>query len=279
MGNRCDFPQSVKDLLCIGVSGHCSICGECTTWVNDDNNKKTNVGEAAHIEAASVGGPRYNPNQTEEQRSSYENGIWLCSNCHSKVDKDETKYTVDILRCYKNNAIMQARKNARELLEGKKNIGVADFGRTMLSLYSTLYSCQESIHEYITKLYKFSDAFFQEYRVANTFYTELSADIELRTHTIFPILSSIRSKLWGTRIPPLLNCIQEGRLYLTSSHEMEQNYLNIIGNCPVSDEEWWNFFIRIKDKYEEMNTLNTKLLTIYKEQFDLFYVDIAKENK
>ena len=41
------------------------------------------VGEAAHIYAASEGGPRFNPGMSEVERRSIENGIWLCSACHA----------------------------------------------------------------------------------------------------------------------------------------------------------------------------------------------------
>jgi hypothetical protein len=35
------------------------------------------------------GGPRYDPSQTEAVRHSAENGLWLCENCASLIDKDD----------------------------------------------------------------------------------------------------------------------------------------------------------------------------------------------
>ena len=56
-----------------------------------------NVGVAAHITAASPGGPRYDSTLTAEQRGSAENGIWLCKVCEALVDADSAHYRVEIL--------------------------------------------------------------------------------------------------------------------------------------------------------------------------------------
>jgi hypothetical protein len=45
------------------------------------------VGVAAHIRAASPGGPRYDAGQAEEDRISIENAIWLCEKCAALIDK------------------------------------------------------------------------------------------------------------------------------------------------------------------------------------------------
>jgi hypothetical protein len=59
------------------------------------------IGVAAHITAASVGGPRYDAGLTKEQRTDISNGIWLCCNCGKLIDSDESKYTPDLLRKWK----------------------------------------------------------------------------------------------------------------------------------------------------------------------------------
>ena len=73
-----------------------------------------NVGIAAHITAASPGGPRYCASMTTNERSSIDNGIWLCSNCSAMIDKDKKKYTVDLLHEWKR----QAEKNASDEITG-----------------------------------------------------------------------------------------------------------------------------------------------------------------
>jgi hypothetical protein len=55
-------------------------------------------GVICHIEAASEGGPRYNPLQDEMQRDDYSNLIIFCPNCHADVDKNPDKYSPSYLR-------------------------------------------------------------------------------------------------------------------------------------------------------------------------------------
>jgi len=100
---REDFPAHVKQALQNRVASRCSNpqCRAATAGPQVDNSKALNVGVAAHITAASEGGPRYDPSLTPEQRSCAENGIWLCQNCAKLVDNDPTRYTVDLLRSWK----------------------------------------------------------------------------------------------------------------------------------------------------------------------------------
>jgi hypothetical protein len=59
------------------------------------------TGIAAHIHAAALGGARYDPNQTPEERKSIENGVWLCSECNHTIDTDETIYSPSLLKQWK----------------------------------------------------------------------------------------------------------------------------------------------------------------------------------
>ena len=74
------------------------------------------IGEGAHICAASPGGVRYDPQQTSEERRSYDNGIWLCGTCHTKVDADPVTYSVSELRRIKSVAEAQARVSVSAVL-------------------------------------------------------------------------------------------------------------------------------------------------------------------
>ncbi len=61
-----------------------------------------NLGRVAHICAASVGGPRYNANQTSEERKSSNNGIFLCGGCSDLIDKDNgSGFSVEKLQGWK----------------------------------------------------------------------------------------------------------------------------------------------------------------------------------
>jgi hypothetical protein len=67
-----------------------------------------NVGEAAHITAAAPGGKRYDPSLTQEERRAASNGIWLCELCAKLIDTDEARFTVELLRRWKQDAEARA---------------------------------------------------------------------------------------------------------------------------------------------------------------------------
>lgn len=73
------------------MGGKCSNpnCRRETKGPHSNPQKRVSIGEAAHITAAAEGGPRYNPDLTPEERSSIENGIWLCKSCARMIDSDE----------------------------------------------------------------------------------------------------------------------------------------------------------------------------------------------
>ena len=101
--NRDDFSISTKELLANRVGRKCSNpnCRKLTCGANDDPSKIINIGVAAHICAAAKGGPRYNEKMSSEERKSPDNGIWLCQNCAKLIDSDTNRYTIDLLRAWK----------------------------------------------------------------------------------------------------------------------------------------------------------------------------------
>jgi len=111
---RDDFPLSIKELLAKRVAYRCSNqgCRKVTSGPQEDPTKAINIGVAAHITAASPGGPRFDPSLTPNERQATENGIWLCQSCAKLVDNDPIRYGVNILRQWKALAETTA---AREL--------------------------------------------------------------------------------------------------------------------------------------------------------------------
>ena len=101
--NRDDFSISTKALLANRVGLRCSNpnCRKLTCGANDDLSKITNIGVAAHICAAAKGGPRYNESMSAEERKASDNGIWLCQNCAKLIDSDTKRYTIELLRAWK----------------------------------------------------------------------------------------------------------------------------------------------------------------------------------
>lgn len=58
------------------------------------------VGQICHIEAANPGGPRYNPNSTDDDRRSVGNLMLLCYRHHKETD-DTTVFDVEFLKAMK----------------------------------------------------------------------------------------------------------------------------------------------------------------------------------
>lgn len=100
-------------------------CQKLTVGPNSNQVKHSNIGVAAHITAASEGGPRFNSELTVDQRKSINNGIWLCQTCSKLIDSDPQVYTIDILNAWKTqaefyaNTILKSRDNSAN----KINIG------------------------------------------------------------------------------------------------------------------------------------------------------------
>lgn len=100
---RDDFSLSTKELLAKRVAYRCSnpACRHVTSGPQIDSAKVVNIGVAAHITAASAGGPRFGPAMTPDERQGSENGIWLCQSCAKLVDNDPARYAVDVLNLWK----------------------------------------------------------------------------------------------------------------------------------------------------------------------------------
>ncbi len=103
---RDDFSKDTLDILAKRVGVRCSnpACHKPTTGPRTYPGKIVNIGVGAHITAATEGGPRYDPALTRTQRTSAENGIWLCQNCAKLVDNDPSRYSTDVLRTWKSEA-------------------------------------------------------------------------------------------------------------------------------------------------------------------------------
>lgn len=103
---RDEFPGSVRTVLGNRAGGVCSnpVCGCPTGGPHSDPTKSLNIGVAAHIAAASPGGPRFDANMSPQERSGIENGIWLCQSCAKLVDSDAQRFSVETLRRWKISA-------------------------------------------------------------------------------------------------------------------------------------------------------------------------------
>jgi len=82
------------------LSGNqCSFPG-CNNMMFDSNGNF--VGQICHIEAASKGGERFNPNMTNEERRDYSNLLLLCHSHHIETNKVDI-YPVEKMKIMKEN--------------------------------------------------------------------------------------------------------------------------------------------------------------------------------
>lgn len=120
---RDDFDKRTKDTLAKRAGFVCSNpqCRRATSGPHSDPTGTVNIGVAAHITAASPGGPRFDSGLTPAERRQITNGIWLCQSCAKLVDTDVGTFTVGILTQWK----AAAEQHARNLIEQKLRDGWA----------------------------------------------------------------------------------------------------------------------------------------------------------
>ena len=120
--------KSIK-LLWANAAGICSFdgCNERLTVEQAAEFAPHTLGEMAHIKGNKPGSNRYDANQSDEERDSYENLILLCPTHHTLIDKPENEsyYTVEKLHEMKikheesilNRLTMQEIDNIEQLLD------------------------------------------------------------------------------------------------------------------------------------------------------------------
>lgn len=80
-----------------GRSGNiCSFPG-CRVELAHEKKMNRVIGEEAHIKGEKDTAPRYDRNQTPEERESYENRILLCPTHHTEIDSDPLGWTEERL--------------------------------------------------------------------------------------------------------------------------------------------------------------------------------------
>ena len=101
--NRDDFNKPTIELLAKRVGYLCSNpgCSRPTVGANSDPDRASLIGVAAHITAASPGGPRYSSTLQGDERKHASNGIWLCQNCARLIDVDPGRFSVELLKDWK----------------------------------------------------------------------------------------------------------------------------------------------------------------------------------
>lgn len=115
MSERAEFTQSTRQIIAGRAGYRCSFpdCGVVTVGPGAEPSQTASVGVAAHIYAASTGGPRGNSGLSDDKLKSPENGIWLCETHAKLVDTNEGEdFPPALLISYKS---LHETKIAREM--------------------------------------------------------------------------------------------------------------------------------------------------------------------
>jgi hypothetical protein len=101
---RIEFKENTKWIIAGRAGYRCSFptCNRNTIGPGKEPYEVSCTGIAAHIFSASPGGPRGQGGLTGDELAQPENGIWLCSECANKVDKnDGGRFSSNSLLSYK----------------------------------------------------------------------------------------------------------------------------------------------------------------------------------
>ena len=129
------FKQSVIAILAKRAANRCASpeCGAVTSGPTIEPNGSVNVGEAAHIYGAHPGSARYDEKMASSDRSAITNAIWLCGNCHKKIDDDPSRYPPGLLfewqREHERQISEQIGKAAAEVRHRYEKRHLEEFGR------------------------------------------------------------------------------------------------------------------------------------------------------
>jgi hypothetical protein len=146
---RDEFSQRIKRTLALRVGLLCSNpeCQAHTSGPQTDPSNAINVGVAAHITAASSGGPRFDPNMTDKERISAANGIWLCQTCAKLIDSDQQAYPAERLMTWKKGA----EEYARRRIGKTKNTVETRTNRRMLAALKREQKLRDDLHRDLIK--------------------------------------------------------------------------------------------------------------------------------
>jgi Fe-S cluster assembly ATPase SufC len=113
MARRAEFSAATKKIIAERAGYQCSVlsCGQLTSGPGPGQMQVLKIGMAAHIYAASAGGPRGTGGLSADERGQPENGIWCCYSHGKAIDSDAgNAFSVAELHAWKR--LHEARKSA-----------------------------------------------------------------------------------------------------------------------------------------------------------------------
>lgn len=104
------------------TNGNCCLCSKKIGYFEHDEF----IGEFAHIIDLQKATLRYDPTKSIDELNSINNIIVLCPTCHTKIDKESEKYSIDYLKQqkvqYENNLLISREYSNPEYLKFFDNI-------------------------------------------------------------------------------------------------------------------------------------------------------------
>lgn len=212
--SRDNFRAPVIKTLRERVATRCSNPNcRAPTFAPSGEDGVSNIGIAAHIHAASKGGPRYDGNMTTEQRKSIKNAIWLCSNCSIKIDRDIDKYPVTLLHKWKAEAEKATSEEQGQRLPTKNDaIDTLTAALTGASK-NTLSQSISNVHEANRKILEALDPRFS----IKSQYIDGCSLIQLYAQENVPFTMNIKPEGRDDFISKHKNLVEHGRELIVST--------------------------------------------------------------
>lgn len=110
---KTNFTKPTREKLAMSANFRCVRpgCGLVTHFYDPTEDRTINIqGQGAHIHAASKGGARYDIDLTDLQVRHYNNGVWLCANCATLIDRLPADYPPDMLKQWQKDAVERIRR-------------------------------------------------------------------------------------------------------------------------------------------------------------------------
>lgn len=164
---RDNFSNITKEILAKRVGFKCSnpACKKITIGAHSIVDKIINLGVAAHITAASEGGPRFCRKMKSEERVSIKNGIWLCQNCAKLIDADTGKYSISELLRWKSIAEKESLSViTNEFIKENHNSNLFD---KRIKVYEKLYYEIREVDSLLKKLINTEELSLTEKKVTS----------------------------------------------------------------------------------------------------------------
>ena len=168
------------------------------------------TGIAAHICAASKKGPRYDPDQTPEERKAIENGVFLCTTCASMIDKnDGVDFPAPLLRKWRDDHEEWVRGNFNRTADPKSDVSklmahfvviqplFREFRFRTECLFDRQHRDSPLQYQNMTNLYGPGEKITDEFPRKNALYYFFEAQEQLQAE-ISSLLTSIKLDDWPT---------------------------------------------------------------------------------